>query len=103
MHYCFVPYSREIQSRPGFNYKYHGLPSNSSFWPGALEDKLRFYLPQDTKTCSVAAIFHPVRHRMRNNSIGPLPSDRGGVWPENDSGYVQLGSSLARTKKSYIA
>ena len=105
--HCSFVLCREIQSRPDFNYKYHGLPSNSAFWPGALEDKLRLYLPQETsetKPCSINTIYQPVyRHRVLNNSgISVLHTERG-LWPVNDSGYVQFGSSLARTKKTYIS
>lgn len=103
----FDKLTKEIQSRPGFNYKYHGLPSNSAFWPGALEDKLRLYLPQETsetKPCSINTIYQPVhRHRVLHRSgISVLHTERG-LWPVNDSGYVQFGSSLARTKKTYIS
>ena len=96
---------REIQSRPGFNYKYHGLPSNSAFWPGALQDKLRLYLPHETletKPYSLYNLFQPVRHPKVYNYSYTSPSTKGVLWPENESGHVQLGSSLARTRKTYI-
>jgi hypothetical protein len=104
----FQELTKEIQSRPGFNYIYHGLPPDSAFWPGALQDKLRLHLSDDTaKTCSVKNIFQPVKHLKIYNPLRPStpPSTTRGksfVWQENESGHVQFGSSLARTKKTYI-
>lgn len=100
----FQKLTEEIQARPDFNYKYHGLPSNSAFWPGALLDKLRIYLPEEslsTKPYSLYNIFQPVTHPKVYNVFGPVNSTKGAVWPENISGHVQLGASLARTRKSY--
>lgn len=103
--YTFPSHFREIQARPGFNYKYHGLPSSNAFWPGALLDKLRIHLPQEsleTKPYSLYNLFQPVTHpRIYNPSI-PVDNARGVAWPENSAGRVQLGPSLARTKKTYI-
>ena len=97
---------REIRSRPGFKYQYHGLPPDNAFWPGALQDKLRLYLMHETmanKPRSLCAIFNqPVQHIRINNSANVLPTAKGVIWPQNDSGHVQLGSSLARTRKTYI-
>ena len=96
---------REIQARPGFDYQYHGLPPNNAFWPGALLDKLRTYLPVESlhsKPYSLYNLFQPVSHPRVYNPRVPIDNTRGAAWPVNSSGHVQLGPSLARTRKTYI-
>ena len=91
---------RNIQSRPGFKYKYHGLPDNNAFWPGALLDKLRLWQPSETlldKPYSLYNIFQPVEHPRIYNPYSPIAVQRKS-WPENSRGYVQFGS---QTRKSY--
>ena len=96
----FHSYHRHIRSRPGFKYKYHGLPDNNAFWPGALLDKLRLWMPTETlmdKPYSLYNIFHPVQHPKICNPYTPIVEQKTS-WPENESGYVQFGS---QTRKSY--
>ena len=85
---------RHIRSRPGFKYKFHGLPDNNAFWPGALLDKLRLWHPSETlqnKPCSLYNIFQPVQHPKIYNPHSPVVEQKTS-WPENESGYVQFGS-----------
>ncbi len=85
---------RRIRSKPGFKYKDHGLPDNNAFWPGALLDKLRVWMPQETlldKPYSLYNIFQPVQQPDIYNPYSPMVEQRM-LWPENTSGYVQFGS-----------
>ncbi len=82
---------RRIRSKPGFKYKDHGLPDNNAFWPGALLDKLRLWMPQETlldKPYSLYNVFQPVQQPSIYNPI----VEQKMSWPENTSGYVQFGS-----------
>lgn len=57
----------------------------------------------EAKPCSLYNIFQPIEYPKINKSNNNLlPTGRGVIWPENESGHVQLGSSLARTRKTYI-
>ena len=102
--WCIVtinfPFHRNVTSRPGFNYKYHGLPENNAFWPGALVEKLRLWLPSETlehKPYSLYNIFQPVTHPRIYNLHAPLVEQRR-AWPENAQGHVQFGGD---SRKSY--
>ena len=91
---------RHIRSRPGFKYRRHELPDNNAFWPGALLDKLRLWLPKETlldKPYSVYNVFQPVQHPKIYNPHSPLVTQRTS-WPENSSGYVQFGG---QNRKQY--
>ena len=90
---------RHIRSRPGFKYKDHGLPDNNAFWPGALLDKLRLWMPNASlnKSSSVDNIFQPVTRTKFSNPLGPVVEQKSS-WPENGSGYVQFGS---QNRKQY--
>lgn len=88
---------RHIRSRPGFKYKYHGLPKNNAFWPGAMLDKLRLCPPFDGPTppggpCSVHNIFQHVDPSRTHNRTTPTTLSQVTSWPSNKSGYVQFGS-----------
>ena len=90
---------RELTSRSGFNYKYHGLPENNAFWPGALMDKLRLWLPNETladKPYSLYNIFQPVTHPHICNPHIPNVEQRR-AWPENAQGYVQFGGDSRKS------
>ena len=82
-----VPPCRNVH--PKFKFAYHGPPSNSAFWPGALLDKVRLYLDSDSqRASSLRNIFHPVGGEDRlSHSLTSKSS-----WPENDAGYVQFGT-----------
>ena len=74
---------------PKFKFAYHGPPSNSAFWPGALLDKVRLYLDSDSqRASSLRNIFHPVGGEDRLSQSLTSKSS----WPENDAGYVQFGT-----------
>ena len=90
MIFCFPFECRKIREAPHFCNRACGLPDDSSFWPGAMLDKLRLWMPYKTcsdKCFSLHSIFHVTFDDFSDNT-----KDQKLTWPDNERGYVQFGS-----------